>query len=141
MNVTPLNSFFEKCDVLQIIIEKCPPPFPPLGRGMFFKGSARDKIFPPLSLDYSVYLPPYVYARGVHKGSHVYLSVCVCHTKCYYSLLDSFQIAAREDCFDETEGLEFLASELGLAVADLPVDGAKVAALVGYQKVKTNIPS
>lgn len=70
------------------------------------------------------------------------ISACVpCHTECCHSFLDSFQMAAREDCFDETEGLEFLASELGLAAGDLPADGAEVAALVGYQKVNTNIPS
>ena len=131
--------------VLVLVSKEVPPgfapPFAPLGRIMYFKDAVRDKIFPPLNLDYSVCFPPCVYACRVHMGSHVYLCVYVCHTECCHSFLDSFQMAAREDCFDETEGLEFLASELGLAAGDLPADGAEVAALVGYQKVKTNIPS
>ena len=46
------------------------------------------------------------------------------------------QGAEREDCFDETEGLEFLASEVGLEPGELGAEGAEIAALVGYQKVR-----
>eukprot|EP00903_Cladosiphon_okamuranus_P018136 g16690.t1 len=41
----------------------------------------------------------------------------------------------REDCFDEAEGLEFLASEVGLEPGELEAEGAEIAALVGYQKL------
>lgn len=45
------------------------------------------------------------------------------------------QGAEREDCFDDTEGLEFLTSEVGLEAGTLTAEGAEIAALVGYQKV------
>ncbi|CAN0083149.1 unnamed protein product [Scytosiphon promiscuus] len=41
----------------------------------------------------------------------------------------------RQDCFDESEGLEFLAGEVGLDPDKLDAEGAEVAALVGYQKL------
>ncbi|CAB1115611.1 unnamed protein product [Ectocarpus sp. CCAP 1310/34] len=42
----------------------------------------------------------------------------------------------REDCFDESEGLEFLTSEVGLEPGTLDAEGAEIASLVGYQKVR-----
>lgn len=47
-----------------------------------------------------------------------------------------FQGAEREDCFDEAEGLEFLAGEVGLEAGALTAEGAEIASLVGYQKVR-----
>ncbi|CAM9351803.1 unnamed protein product [Ectocarpus sp. 13 AM-2016] len=41
----------------------------------------------------------------------------------------------REDCFDESEGLEFLTSEVGLEPGTLDAEGAEIASLVGYQKL------
>ena len=39
-----------------------------------------------------------------------------------------------EECFDAAEGTEFIASELGCTVDDLPEAAAKLAAAVNYQK-------
>ena len=50
-----------------------------------------------------------------------------------------FQGAEREDCFDEAEGLEFLAGEVGLEAGALSTEGAEIAALVGYQKVRWSV--
>lgn len=54
----------------------------------------------------------------------------------YYKYHTFIKGVEREDCFGEAEGLEFLTSEVGLEPGSLEEQGAEIAALVGYQKVR-----
>lgn len=50
-------------------------------------------------------------------------------------LASIFLHSSTEDCFDANDGIEFLASEVGVAVADLPPEALTAAQAVGYHKL------